>query len=165
MIDWTTIPGGRVNGAPWQVAMLGFCIQTGTCHTLSDDDLKALSQSFPLDGLRDYGLANGMCFSTMDPATQARDADGVLLFAQSRPDQKPRPLQASSRNYLVLTAAHERHLLADESSFAAIFVPGDHPGRVGNIVTTTHHIDFRLHAEAPAQSLALADVPPAHVGV
>ncbi|MGE8224562.1 MAG: glycosyltransferase [Stenotrophomonas sp.] len=165
MIDWTTIPGGRVSGAPWQVAMLGFCIQTGTCHTLSDDDLKALNQSFPLDGLRDYGLANGMCFSTMDPATQAMDADGVLLFAQSRPDQKPLPLQASSRNYLVLTAAHERHLLADESSFAAIFVAGDHPGRAGNIVTTTHHIDFRLHADATTQSLALAEIPPAHVGV
>lgn len=165
MIDWTTIPGGRVSGAPWQVAMLGFCIQTGTCHTLSDDDLNALNQSFPLDGLRDYGLANGMCFSTMDPATQAKDADGVLLFAQSRPDQKPLPLQASSRNYLVLTEAHDSRLLADESGFAAIFVAGDHPGCVGNIVTTTHHIDFRLHADATAQSLALAEIPPAHVGV
>ena len=164
MIDWTTIPGGRVSGTPWQVAMLGFCEQTGTCHALSEDDLQALNQTLPLDGLRDYGLTSGLIFSTPDPATQAQHADGVLLFLQSRPDRTSCPMQASCRKYLVLPAAHDRSLLADESCFATIFVPGDHPGRAGDIVTTTQHIDFRLHGDAAAQTLALADIPPAHTG-
>ncbi|WP_313172129.1 glycosyltransferase [Stenotrophomonas sp.] len=165
MIDWTTLPGGRVSGAPLQVTLLGYCIQSGTCHALSDEDLRALNQAIPLDALCEYGMANGLYFSRPTTETPAQEIRTALLFAQSRPGRASFQLQASTSKYLVLATAHERVQLTEEQLFAIIFVPGDHPGRAGNVVTTTHHIDFRLHGDSDSQNMALAAIPKVNVGV
>ena len=147
--DWTCIAGGRCHDAPWHVGIAGFSLVDQQAFLIADADWETLGTELPLEPLARYGQGNGLRFERVSNAGVAA-FDAVLLIALDRPAHPELPLSPELQRYLLVRSAAERAAVADESTFAKLFLPSAQPFNDERLVYTSPSIDFLLHEGQPS---------------
>ncbi len=122
MMNWSLISGGRCDGKPWRVGVVGFSTAVQKAFVLSDMDWTGMGRTIPLEPLMLYGESNGFLFERV-VGLDSLDYDGLLLITydwQEQPVFEPAP---SMRQYLVLVQEHQRSTLEKPAAFAQVFAP------------------------------------------
>jgi GT2 family glycosyltransferase len=122
MMNWSLISGGRCDGKPWRVGVVGFSTAVQKAFVLSDMDWAGMGRTMPLEPLMLYGESNGFLFERV-VGLDSLDYDGLLLIThdwQEQPVFEPAP---SMRQYLVLVQEHQRSTLEKPAAFAQVFAP------------------------------------------
>ena len=102
-MEWALIAGGRCQGQPWRVGIVGIHPeQGGEAFLLSNAQWVELQDLLPFGALQIYGDANGFCFERVTASNRQLDYDAVLLVEQVRSGLAPLTLPAGIRRYLML---------------------------------------------------------------
>ncbi|MBD9484366.1 glycosyltransferase [Pseudomonas sp. PDM14] len=151
MTDWTSIAGGRCQGQPWRVGIVGFSLEKQQVFLLEDADWSDLVSKLPLEPLSLYGKGNGLLFDRLIDADNT-ELDAVLLIVHTWQGQPLFRPVAELRQYLLMGSAAERTSVADERVFAKLLVTAELPPFDERLVYVSDPVDFRLKTELLPQA-------------
>lgn len=143
MTDWASIAGGRCQGQPWRVGVVGFSLEKQQAFLLDDADWADLARQLPFDPLALYGQGNGLLFERCNT-----DCDALLLIACVWRGQELFQPIASLRQYLLLGSVAERAALDDENAFAKVLLNAALPPFDDRLVYVSDPVDFRSQTES-----------------
>lgn len=141
MTDWASIAGGRCQGQPWRVGIMGFSLEKQQAFQLEDADWSCLVRQLPLDPLALYGQGNGLLFERGHT-----DCDALLLIVHEWRGQALFQPAVSLRQYLLLGSV-ERASVDDENAFAKILLTADLPPFDDRLVYVSDPVYFRSQTE------------------
>lgn len=121
-MDWASIAGGRCQGEPWRVGIVGIHPgPEGEAFLLSDEQWAKLQVLLPLEPLQIYGNGNGFRFGRVTVASERSEHDAFLFVEQDLPGMGVFNNSSDARRYLLLLA-HSGEV-EEHVHFDRVFLP------------------------------------------